>query len=128
MDPVQLVQEDVEAGIGSWLNAESAEGGGGGFRLVDPFGGEPQPLGDGRTIAVAWAYKGRHEGEIMGYRPTRRTIDLHGVTLVTGDGADARFSRFVDWMGGLSQLGIGLYNRPIRDSAADAGPQFPIQR
>jgi hypothetical protein len=120
VDPVQLVKDDVEAGIGSWLKA-NADIENAGFRLVDPFGGDPQPMGDGRTVAVAWAYKGRHEGEIMGYRPTRRTIDLHGVTLVSEANGEPQFSRFVDWMGGLAALGVGLYNRPIRDSRADAG-------
>lgn len=120
MDPVQLVKDDVEAGIGRWLTADP-EIDGAGFRLVDPFGADPQPMGDGSTVAVAWAYKGRHDGDVMGYRPTRRTVDLQGVTLVSRAGDEAQFSRFVDWVGGLSQIGVGLFNRPIRDARADAG-------
>lgn len=118
-EAVRLVEQDVRDGIGAWLEPSSE---GHGFRVVDPFGGDPGPIGSGEgVVAVPWAWRGTHTGALMGYRPTRKVVDLQGVTLVRVEGGEPQLSRFVDWVGGLAQIGVGLANRPVRDAAPDAG-------
>ena len=124
-----LVRRDVEEGIGSWLLAdESVEGAG--FRLLEDLGLEDGHLtnSDAGTVAIPWGYRGRHERDVMGLLPTGRIIDIKGVTLVHETSDGPRFSRFVDWIGALGQMGVGLFSRPVLDDPPNAGLRRRVLR
>lgn len=121
-EALDLVRKDVELGIGQWLTAladiESA-----GFRILEPFDREPAPLmcAESGTVVVPWAWVGRHDADVMGYLPTGRTIEVRGVTLVRDTDDGPAFSRFVDWVGALAEMGVGIASRPITDDPRSAG-------
>jgi hypothetical protein len=107
---------DVEVGIGEWLRADE-DIDGAGFRLLEPFDREADQLRNAETgtVVIPWAWVGRHDGDVMGFTPTGRVIDVHGVTLVRDTEDGPKYSRFVDWVSALGQMGVGLFSRPIID-------------
>ncbi len=54
-EAIELVQRDVEVGVGEWLRADDVDRGG--FRILEPFDREPGPIAgaDGGSVAVPWA-------------------------------------------------------------------------
>ena len=117
----ELVQRDVEAGIGSWLVAAD-DIDRRGFRVLEPFDDESAPLqNDGGTVVVPWAWVGRHEAEAMGFRPTGLTIEVRGVTIVSDADGGPTFSRFVDWVSALADMGVSLSTRGVLDDPQSAG-------
>ncbi|MGH9275341.1 MAG: hypothetical protein ACRDZU_11905 [Acidimicrobiales bacterium] len=123
-DPIEalaLVRDDVERGMGDWLRADE-EIDGAGFRLLEPFDVEDVPINSAQTgtVVIPWAWVGRHDGDVMGFTPTGRVIDLHGVTIVRDTDDGPRYSRFVDWVSALGQMGVGLFSRPVIDDGPPA--------
>jgi hypothetical protein len=115
-EALALVRDDVERGMGAWLLADD-EIDGAGFRLLEPFDSEEVPINSTQTgtVVIPWAWRGRHDGDVMGFAPTGRVIDVHGVTLVRDTDDGPTYSRFVDWVSALGQMGVGLFSRPIVD-------------
>jgi hypothetical protein len=133
-EAVDGVRRDVTAAIGEWLVPDTSLDRGG-FRVLDPFDaalareadGEALATPDQTTVAVPWAWVGRHvrtarsldtphPTDLMGMLATDRVVELRGVTLVRGEGDDLRFSRFIDWTSALAELGIGIFSRPVTDA------------
>lgn len=118
-EALELVIEDVTRGIGEWLRADD-DIPGSGFRLLEPFERDAEQLRNAETgtVVVPWGWTGRHDGDVMGVTPTGRIIDIHGVTLVRDTEQGPQFSRFVDWISALGQMGVGLFSRPVIDDGA----------
>jgi len=108
----ELVRQDVEQGIGGWLNS-AADVDLAGFRVLEPFVGDPISNAETGTVAVPWAWVGRHEGEVMGYLPTGNVVEVRGISVVRDTDDGPAFSRFVDWVGVLAQIGVSFTTRPI---------------
>jgi hypothetical protein len=132
-EAVNMVQRDVEQGIGAWLvPADDVDGAG--FRVQARFERDGGRLGNGDTgtTAVPWAFRGRHEYDVMGFLPTGRVVDVQGVTIVHETPDGPQFARFVDWVGALSQMGVSLFTRPVLDDPPRAGtihrPRIPRDR
>ena len=121
-EAIDLVRRDVEQGIGSWLIADD-DVEGAGFRIQERFERDGGLLGneDTGTNAVPWAFRGRHDRDVMGFLPTGRIIDVEGVTIIHETDDGERYARFVDWVGALAQMGVGLFNRPVLDDPPNAG-------
>ena len=102
--------------MGEWLRADD-EVDGAGFRLLEPFDREEVPINSSQTgtVVIPWAWRGRHDGDVMGFAPTGRVVDVHGVTLVRDTDDGPKYSRFVDWISALAQMGVGLFSRPVID-------------
>lgn len=118
-EALALVRDDVERGMGEWLRADTGIDGSG-FRLLEPFDAEEVPINSTQTgtVVIPWAWLGRHDGDVMGVTPTGRVIEVHGVTLVRDTDDGPRYSRFVDWVSALGQMGVGLFSRPVIDEGA----------
>jgi hypothetical protein len=115
-EALELVMDDVERGMRAWLSVDD-DLEASGFRLLEPFDREPDQFRNDETgtAVIVWAYRGRHAGDIMGIVPTGRIIDVHGVTIVRDTEEGPRYSRFVDWITALGEMGVGLFSRPIID-------------
>jgi hypothetical protein len=131
-EAIEAVREDVTTAIAAWLTPATGLDRAG-FRVLEPFEAEGGALAspDGATVAVPWAWVGRHArsdaeldaahpADVMGFLATDRVVELRGVTLVRREGDELRFSRFVDWTSALADLGIGIFSRPVIDA-----PQRP---
>jgi hypothetical protein len=118
-EALQLVRDDVTEGIGRWL-LSSDDLQNAGFRVLEPFDDEPEPVRSPATgtVVVPWAWVGRHEEDVMGYLPTHQVVELRGVTLVRDTPDGPGFTRFVDWVSALAQMGITMATRPIEDDPA----------
>ncbi|MFZ6005134.1 MAG: hypothetical protein ACOYXM_14505 [Actinomycetota bacterium] len=116
LDAHDLVRQDVERGIGEWLRADD-EVDSPGFRLLEPFDDPSDPLVSPNTgtVAVPWAWVGRHVHDVMGYLPTDRVIEVRGVTIVRDTESGPAFSRFVDWVSALAQMGVVVSSRAVTD-------------
>lgn len=138
-EAVEAVERDVTEAIGAWLMPDP-ELDRPGFRLLEPFesDGEGLTSPDQATVAVPWAWVGRHasdaatpEGthptDLMGFLATDRAVELRGVTLVRGESGDLRFSRFVDWTSALADIGVGIFTRPITDAPPPPAPGRPVR-
>ena len=121
-EALQRVQEDVEKGIGSWL-VEADELENSGFRVLEPFNAEDVPIRSAATgtVVVPWAWVGRHDEDVMGYLPTGQRVEVRGVTLVRDTPDGLGFTRFVDWISALAQIGVTIASRPITDDLASLG-------
>lgn len=115
-EALAMVEEDVKNGMGDWLRAAD-EVEGAGFRLLEPFDREEVPINSSQTgtVVIPWAWRGRHDGDVMGFAPTGRVVDVHGVTLVRDTDDGPKYSRFVDWTSVLAQMGVGLFSRAVLD-------------
>jgi hypothetical protein len=122
-DALELVAQDVQEGMGRWLRADDDSIERAGFRVLEPFDVEREGIRgpETGTVAVPWAWVGRHEEDVMGFAPTGQVVELRGVTLVRDTEAGPAFSRFVDWVSALGQMGVGLWTRPV----VDEGPPRP---
>lgn len=140
-EAVEAVARDVAEAIGAWLTPDP-ELDRAGFRLLEPFESDGEALAspDQATVAVPWAWVGRHvrdeahaEGphptDVMGFLATDQAVELRGVTLVRGESGDLRFSRFVDWTSALADIGVGLFTRPVTDAPPPrpARPARPVR-
>lgn len=114
-EALELVQRDVERGVGEWLSPDDVDGAG--FRVLEPFDREPNPIAapDGGPVAIPWAWVGRHTGDVMGYLPTGQIVEVRGVTLVRDTEKGPAFSRFIDWVGALGDMGVTVFTRPVTD-------------
>jgi hypothetical protein len=70
-------------------------------------------------VAVPWAYKGTHVDTFLGVAATGILITLRGATFVdTSAGSDKEhadswtYSRYIDYLGALHQLGVTATSRP----------------
>lgn len=107
---IELVRQDVNAGVGSWLPAASD--------LEVTLGGN---VGDSAFVTVRWVHRGRNEaaGEgpddpFIGLARDGAEVEVHGVTLVEDRGEDEPlFHRFVDWVGVYDQLGLAVSGRLV---------------
>lgn len=120
-EALAMVEEDIRTGIGEWLRAHD-DIPGAGFRLLEPFDNEEVPINSAQTntVVIPWAWRGRHDADVMGFAPTGRIVDLHGVTLVRDTDTGPGFSRFVDWTSALAQMGVGLFSRAVIDEEPPA--------
>jgi hypothetical protein len=125
----ELVRQDVEIGFGSWLRSD-ADVDRAGFRILEPFDAETEPImnHESGTVVIPWAWVGRHEAvesdddggphppaDAMGYLPTGRVVEVRGVTLVRDTEDGPAFSRFVDWVSALADIGVVVSPRPVTD-------------
>lgn len=107
---IELVRQDVAAGVGNWL-PEVAD-------LEVALAGN---VGDSAFVAVRWVHSGRNEkaprgsdDPFVGLARDGTGIEVHGVTLVEDCGAEVPlFHRFVDWVGVYDQLGVALSGRLV---------------
>jgi len=111
-EALELVQRDVEQGVGEWLSPDNVDNAG--FRVLEPFDREPNPIAapDGGPVAIPWAWVGRHTGDVMGYLPTGQIVEVRDTE------KGPAFSRFIDWVGALGDMGVTVFTRPV----TDAGP------
>jgi steroid delta-isomerase-like uncharacterized protein len=61
---------------------------------------------EGDRVAILWSMHGSHLGELFGFGPTGRSIELNGALIITlSDGKIVRERRIYDFMGLLIQMG-----------------------
>jgi hypothetical protein len=116
-EAIELVARDVESGMGEWLRADVDSLERAGFRVLEEFARDENGIrgAESGTVAVPWAWVGRHDADVMGFAPTGRVIELRGVTMVRDTEDGPAFTRFVDWITALGQMGISLWTRPVVD-------------
>jgi hypothetical protein len=122
---LELVREDVTQGLTAWLEPQSNDQGFAVLRRDEDDLSHllSSALGD---VAVPWTWTGVHRGidgdddrDVMGYRPTGKTIAVRGVTIVSDRDGETTFARFVDWVSALAEIGIPLAAQPV-----DQAPNF----
>jgi hypothetical protein len=102
---VALVREDVMSGLREFFSAAPG--------FVPAGSPDDAPMTNGRQTAVAWEYHGRHNGTFQGIPATGRDVVIRGVTVVEQGGRGrVLFSRYVDWLDVMSQLGLSAIARP----------------
>ena len=107
------------------------------------------------SIAIPWSYRGVHDlprdgdddaldadpereqqkarlrrifppHDKMGFVFTGREVEVQGVTIVHEHNGPVEVSRFVDWVGAMAQIGIGLMKRPVLDTPPEGFP-LPLE-
>jgi len=124
---LEMVEQDVTQTMAAWLEAQSDDQG---FSVLlhsdedDLSHVFSSALGD---VAVPWTWTGVHIGtqddddrDVMGYRPTGRTVEVRGVTIVSDGDTELLYARFVDWVSALAEIGVPLSARPVEDVDPDA--------
>ena len=67
------------------------------------------------VAAVPWVFRGRHIDEFLGVCATGILVELRGTTYVDASSdneADWKYSRYIDYLGALHQLGVTAVSRP----------------
>ncbi len=65
------------------------------------------PLIDGQRIAVEWSLRATHQGPVMNIPPTRRRVQVRGISILTMEGGLIRRASHVwDVAGLLRSLGL----------------------
>lgn len=103
----ELVAADVQEGVGAIFEATA-----GGLAALDTFGDLYEPIASSTHDVLPWMWEGRHVAPLAGIPPTGTVVQVRGVTIVDRAGEEARFHRFVDWLGVFQQLGASLVTRP----------------
>jgi steroid delta-isomerase-like uncharacterized protein len=63
-------------------------------------------ISEGETVAYRWTARGTHEGELMGIAPTRREVEIIGITIARfADGKIVEEWNQFDQLGMLQQVG-----------------------
>jgi hypothetical protein len=108
------VQTDVEAGFSQIFRP----GPHGGFAIeLNGKKLEPQELvvSSNSVVGVPWVFTGEHVYDFLGVCPTGIVVALRGGTFVdvSSGGQDTwTYSRFIDYLGALHQLGVTAVSRP----------------
>ncbi|HSM64733.1 MAG TPA: hypothetical protein VK860_00365 [Ilumatobacteraceae bacterium] len=102
------VRDDIVSGLSEWFE-ELPDG----FRLRSDLHTHGT-IRNERVTAVVWRYETRPRPEAWGVAAGRR-IFVHGATFVDESGDEARFSRYVDWHGVFSDLGVSAAGRIVRE-------------
>jgi hypothetical protein len=67
------------------------------------------------VVAVPWVFRGEHVDVFLSVPATGLPIELRGATFVdvsSGKESDWTYSRFIDYLGALHQLGVTGVSRP----------------
>jgi len=83
--PADLVKADVSGVLGQVVD---------GGTFVSTATGT---LDGNASHVVVWVYAGKSKPEFLGLGAKAETVEIHGVTIVEGDGAEPRFRRYIDW-------------------------------
>jgi steroid delta-isomerase-like uncharacterized protein len=64
-------------------------------------------IAEGDKVAYRWAYRGTHQGELMGIAPTGKEVTITGITIdrISGGRIEEEWNNF-DQLGMLQQLGV----------------------
>jgi hypothetical protein len=108
------VRDDVVDGLASWFEPDVD-----GFNLRhDLHGHGVAAVANEGVAAVAWRYSASPLESVWGVA-ARRPISIDGATFVaagaTGERADQQFSRYIDWHGVFTQLGVAAAGRVVLD-------------
>lgn len=113
---MQLVREDVMAGVGSWFPGSDD------LEITLAGGVEGSPF-----TTIRWVHRGRNSSNrdpFIGLARTGIDVEVHGITLVEDRGAEEPlFHRYVDWVGVYDQLGLSVAGRlAVADRPDHLGP------
>ena len=109
-DVVEAVELDTELVLGALFTSQRD------FTTIDLPDG-PAVLGggsDGDSTAVAWTWSGLFDRAVQGIQPSGATIEVEGVTVVTGRAGDREYRRYIDWSDVQAQMGLSVVTKPVR--------------
>ena len=107
------VRADIIQGLDEWFKSDSN-----GFLLRSDLHTDGD-ISNGRVSAVVWRYVASPRPEVWGVA-ARGPIHVDGATFVDNGGSDdpsrQQFSRYIDWHGVFSQLGVAAAGRVVDDT------------
>ena len=106
------VRADILKGLDEWFESDSN-----GFLLRSDLHRNGD-ISNGRVSAVVWRYVAVPRAEVWGVA-ARGPIHVDGATFVDNRGSDDpsehQFSRYIDWHGVFTQLGVAAAGRVVTE-------------
>jgi hypothetical protein len=110
-----LVRQDVERGLEEWFEPEDTQ-----FQVRTDLL-DAGPIANGEMTAVAWRFTATPRRSVWGVAADRGAVEVHGTTFCRSrDGADAEFSRYIDWHQLFVDLGVAAAGRITREPTGAA--------
>ena len=109
------VEEDVTTFFSAYLEPAGPKGG----FAIELNGVEISPrelvVSSNSVVGVPWAFRGIHIADFLGVCKSGILVELLGATFVNASSQkedDWTYSRYIDYLGALHQLGVSAVSRP----------------
>lgn len=118
---VEQVVEAVRGDVVAVLEAADSEDQRSVLNRAEGFQEATAGLLSSTVGVVQWSYSGETNGRFLGAgrsdHPEENLVTIHGVTIVTEEGDECWFERYIDWADTFAQLGLTLtWRRAVADA------------